>query len=95
MRKAASLKAKRARELSIQHGGRPLSTGVQMELVHWARACAWAEAYDRAGDALKALQFGEKASGHNLKAIAIAEREARRTEAAEGPADPLGHILGH
>jgi hypothetical protein len=109
-RRAASLKAKRARELSVQYGFAPwsaptrkkrpkgapraprcakivrplaradgppsLSSAVLVELVAWARAAAWADFYDRAGDGVKAVALGEKASGHSLRAIGIAEREA-------------------
>ncbi|HEY6461674.1 MAG TPA: hypothetical protein VIY73_16010, partial [Polyangiaceae bacterium] len=74
-RKAASLQRARRRELEVQTGG-PVSSAVKVELVAWARATAWAEMYDRAGDAVKAVAFAEKASGHGLKALGIAEREA-------------------
>jgi hypothetical protein len=74
-RKAASLQRQRRRELEVQHGG-PVSSAVNVELVAWARNTAWAELYDRAGDATKAAALAEKASGHQLKAIGIAEREA-------------------
>ena len=74
-RKAASLSGQRRRELEVQYGG-PLSSGVRVELVAWARNVAWAESFDRAGDPLKAAALSEKASGHHLKAIGIAEREA-------------------
>lgn len=80
-RKAATLKARRERELAVQHGGRPVSSAVKVELVHWARNTAWAEFFDRAGDALRAASLAEKASAHQLKAIGIAEREARAVEA--------------
>lgn len=75
-RKAASLKSRRERELVVQHGGRPVSSAVRVELVHWARNTAWAEHFDRLGDATRAASLAEKASAHQLKAIAIAEREA-------------------
>lgn len=75
-RKAASLKATRARELAVHCGVVTVSAGVQVELVAWARAVAWADYYDRQGDAVRAIAFGEKASGHGLKAMGIAEREA-------------------
>jgi hypothetical protein len=74
-RKAQSLVNQRRRELQAQHGA-PVSSAVRVELVAWARATAYAEAYDRAGDGVKAAGLAEKASGHQLKAIAIAEREA-------------------
>lgn len=80
-RKAASLKGRRERELSVQCGG-PVSSGVKVELVAWARDVAWAEHFDRLGDAIKAAALAEKASGHQLKAIAIAEREAKARPAA-------------
>ncbi len=59
----------------MQYGG-PLSSGVKVELVAWARDVANAERFDRAGDATKASALAERASGHQLKAIGIAEREA-------------------
>jgi hypothetical protein len=82
-RKAASLKGTRQRELEVQMAG-PISSGVKVELVAWARATAWAELYDRAGDATKAAALSEKASGHQLKAIGIAEREALSRQASPG-----------
>ncbi len=94
-RKAASLEGARRRELSVQHGA-SVSTGCRVELVAWALATAWSSAYYRAGDATKGAALAEKASGHQLKAIAIAEREAasRRPAAhdtpwfVEGPDEP-------
>lgn len=74
-RKAASLCRRRIRELSVESGGM-VSTAVRVELVAWARNTAWAEFYDRAGDPVKAASLSEKASGHQLKAIGIAAREA-------------------
>jgi len=88
-RRAQTLKAKRERELSVQHGGMILSTGVKTELISWARAQAWADHYSRLGDAKQALLFAEKASGHNLKAIGIAEREAKADQ-HNIITDPLG-----
>ncbi len=85
-RKATSLKSKRERELSVQYGG-PVSSGVKVELVAWARAVAWAEHFDRHGDPVRAAALAEKASGHQLKAIGIAEREAAARPRA--PVDPL------
>ena len=85
-RKAQSLAGQRIRELEVQYGGR-LSTGVRVEVVAWARDVANAERYDRAGDAAKAAALAEKASGHQLKAIGIAEREAAARPSA--PVDPL------
>jgi hypothetical protein len=73
-RKANSLAGKRRRELEVSTGG-PVSSAVKVELVSWARAVSLADLYDRAGDAVKAIAFAEKASGHGLKAIGIAERE--------------------
>lgn len=87
-RKATSLKRQRERELATLHGG-TLSCAVRTELVAWARNVAWAEHYDRAGDPTKAAQLSEKASGHQLKAVALAEREAAARAAAAGPVDPL------
>lgn len=78
-RKAASLKSRRERELRVMHGGW-ISTAVSVELVAWAWATAWADVFDREGDAVKAAGLREKASGHQLKAIAIAEREAASRE---------------
>jgi hypothetical protein len=75
-RKATSLQNQRRRELEIQCGG-PVSSAVKVEIVAWARATAWAEWLDRSGDYAKAVVLTEKASGHQLKAIAIAEREAQ------------------
>jgi hypothetical protein len=89
-RKAASLKLKRERELSVQYGGHPVSTAVKTELVAWARNVAWSEHYDRNGEPMKAALLSEKASGHQLKAIAIADREAKARAVAQGPGDPLG-----
>jgi hypothetical protein len=86
-RKATSLKNKRARELSVQYGG-PLSSGVLVELVAWARDSAWAEYYSLAGDAVRASTLAEKASGHGLKALALAEREAEARDKAR-PVDPF------
>ena len=74
-RKATSLQGQRRRELEVHTGG-PVSSAVRVELVAWARATAWADLYDRAGDHVKAATFAEKASGHGLKALGIAEREA-------------------
>jgi hypothetical protein len=74
-RKAATLARVRRCELEIQMGG-PVSSAVRVELVGWARATAWAELYDRAGDGVRSVAFAEKASGHGLKALGIAEREA-------------------
>ena len=81
-RKAASLARARRHELEIQTGG-PISSAVKVELVAWARATSWAELAARAGDDVKAVAFAEKASGHGLKALGIAEREAKAR-----PADP-------
>jgi len=53
-----------------------VSSGVRTELKSWACALADAETFDRAGDPLKAAGLRERASGHQIKAIAIAEREA-------------------
>jgi hypothetical protein len=78
-RKAASLAAKRRRELEVQLGG-PVSSGVKVEIVAWARATAWAEVYDLAGDPVTAEAFAEKASAHGLKALGIGEREAKARE---------------
>lgn len=91
-RKAASLKSRRERELSVQHGGLPVSSAVKTELVAWARNVAWAEHYDRLGDATKAATLSEKASGHQLKAIAIAEREATARIATMTPAEVQASI---
>jgi hypothetical protein len=74
-RKAQSLVRQRRRELEVQTGG-AVSSAVRVELVAWARATAWAELYDRAGDSVRSVAFAEKASGHGLKALGIAEREA-------------------
>lgn len=74
-RKAQSLVGQRRREMEVQHGGR-LSSAVRVELVAWARATAWADHFDRQGDATKAAALSEKASGHQLKAIGFAERDA-------------------
>ena len=90
-RKAASLKGKRERELSVMTGG-PLSSGVKTELVAWARNVSWAEHYDRNGDATKAANLSEKASGHQLKAIGIAEREATARAAAMPFEDVMDRI---
>ncbi len=90
-RKAQSLKATRERELSVLTGG-PVSSAVKVELVAWARATAWAELYDRAGDATKAAALAEKASGHQLKAIGISEREAMARPRT--PVDMATRILG-
>ena len=74
-RRAQSLKGKRDRELSVQTGG-PLSSGVKVELKAWALASAWADHFYRAGEAAEGAKLAEKASGHALKAIGLAEREA-------------------
>jgi hypothetical protein len=81
-RKAATLKSKRERELSVQYGG-PVSSAVKTELVAWARNVAWAEHFDRAGEPLKAAALAEKASGHQLKAIGIGERESKARPAVD------------
>lgn len=88
LRKATSLRSKRVRELEVLTGG-PVSSAVKVELVAWARATAWADYYDRAGDAAKAAVLAEKASGHGLKAIGIAEREAEGRARNTGPAAQL------
>jgi hypothetical protein len=75
-RKATSLVNQRKRELEIQHNG-AISSAVKVELVAWASATSWAELFDRSGDPIKSASLREKASGHQLKAIAIAEREAQ------------------
>jgi hypothetical protein len=82
-RKAASLQRMRRRELEVQLGG-PVSSGVKVELVAWARATAWAEIHESAGDPLTAEAFAEKASAHGLKALGIGEREAKAREDAGG-----------
>jgi hypothetical protein len=85
-RKASSLKLRRMREMKVAHGGY-LSTAVLTELVAWSRAVAWADHYYRIGDANKGAAIADKASTHQLRAIAIAEREmAARPKA---PFDPL------
>lgn len=70
------MKAKRERELSIQHRGLTLSSAVRTELVAWARNTAWSEHYARKGDPMKSASLSEKASSHSLREIAIAQREA-------------------
>ncbi len=75
-RRAATLRGQRRRELAVQHGA-PVSSGVLTELVAWARGVSWSDVYYRAGDAVKGAALAEKASAHQLRAIAIAEREAR------------------
>lgn len=87
-RKAATLKGRRERELSVLHGGGPVSSAVKTELVAWARNVAWAEHFDRAGDPLKAAALAEKASGHQLKAIGIIERERPRQTSTD-----FSHLL--
>lgn len=87
-RKAGALKRTRERELAVQHGGERPSTAVRVELVAWAKATAWAEFLEsQSVSPLKVAQLREKASAHQLKAIAIAEREAaarsRQVEALE------------
>lgn len=85
LRKARSLKAQCERELRAQFGGMPLPANVKVEIVHWARASAYAESADRRGDQDKAVFFAEKAAGHNLKAVGLAERAAasRSTQGAD------------
>ena len=90
-RKAASLKRKREAELFVQTGG-PVSSAVKVELVAWARAAAWAELYDRAGDAVRSVAFAEKASTHGLRALGIAEREGAARAASAPPVDPLAAL---
>jgi hypothetical protein len=70
--------------------GQKLSSGVKVELKSWALDNCWADHYDRAGDPAKASNLREKASGHQLKAIAIAEREAAARPRA--PVDAMAHI---
>lgn len=89
-RRAASLKARRERELSVSYGGLPVSVAVKTELVSWASNNAWADHFETQGDIVKASTLREKASGHQLKAIAIADREAKARKEATGPGDPLG-----
>jgi hypothetical protein len=86
-RRANSLEGTRRRELSVQCGG-PVSSGVRTEIVAWARNVAWAEHFDRQGDAVTAAALAEKASAHQLKAIGIAERESK-ARAPKTPTDPL------
>lgn len=74
-RKAASLAGRRRRELDVMAGG-TVSSAVMVEIVAWASATAWADVYERAGDAVKATAFREKASAFGLKALGLAEREA-------------------
>jgi hypothetical protein len=74
-RRAQSLMHKRERELSTQYGG-PVSSGVKVELRAWARATASADTLYREGKPLESAALDEKASGHQLKALAIVEREA-------------------
>jgi hypothetical protein len=75
-RKATSLQRARIRELEVQYGG-TLSSGVRTELKAWALDAAAADLWHRAGDDLKAAALNEKASGHQLKAVGLAEREAQ------------------
>lgn len=84
-RKAQSLAGRRRRELEIQTGG-PVSSAVKVELVAWARASAWAELYDRAGDPVRSAALAEKASAHGLKALGLAEREAAARPRGLNPA---------
>lgn len=76
MRKAATLKNKRVRELCVEKGLESLSTAVHVELVAWARATAWAAHFELVGQTNAAFAAATQASAHGLKAIAIAEREA-------------------
>lgn len=92
-RKAHSLCGRRRREMTVENAGVPLSSAVLVELVAWARATAWAEHFDRAGDPVKAVQLAEKASGHQLKAIGIAEREREARTASQGWVDPLANWM--
>jgi len=85
-RKATSLAAKRTRELEVQTGGQ-VSSAVRVEVVAWASATAWAEMFERAGDPLKAAALREKASGHGLKALGLAERESAARDAADPVAE--------
>jgi hypothetical protein len=82
-RKAATLKSRRERELVVLNAGHPVSSAVKTELVAWARDVSWAEHFDRQGEPLKAAALAEKASGHQLKAIGIAERERPRTSTTD------------
>jgi hypothetical protein len=85
-RKAQSLVTQRRRELEVQTAG-PVSSAVKVELVAWARATAWAEMYDRAGLTAASVAFAEKASGHGMKALGLAERESEaRPKATTDPA---------
>jgi hypothetical protein len=90
--KAQSLANQRRRELEVQCGG-PVTSAVRVELVAWARDTAWAEFYDRAGDALKASQLAEKASGHQLKATGLAEREGAVRRGSYNPHDQVRAYL--
>lgn len=76
MRKAASLKNKRVRELCVAHGLETLSSAVHVELIAWARATSWAAHFELQGNTAGAFSAATQASAHGLKAIAIAEREA-------------------
>ena len=91
-RKAASLQRTRARELAVMYGG-PVSSAVKTELKLWALDVAWAEHYDRLGDARTASQLAEKSSAHLLKAEGYAVRDAQ-ARPASGEEMPIGFIEG-
>jgi hypothetical protein len=85
-RRASSLKNRRRIELSVQHKCK-VSSGVEGEIKSWALALAWSDAFYRSGDAIRGASFAEKASGHDLKAIAKAEREAASSLQQTGDQD--------
>ena len=87
-RRATSLKNQRASELTIQHGGMPISSAVRVELVAWANATSWSDFFYRAGDAIRGAALAEKASAHQLKAIGICEREAKARESRTDNSKP-------
>ncbi len=94
-RRAATLSAARQRELTVQHGGARISTHVRVEVVAWARATAWSDFYFRAGDAKEGARFAELASAHGLRAVGLAEREAKaQPKGAATPAsgNPYPHL---
>lgn len=75
-RRAETLRRQRAREMSVAHGGE-VSSAVRVEVASWALATAWSRHFYDQGDAAQGGLAAERASAHQLRAVGLAEREAK------------------